>query len=160
MSSRPPNVIVNSSIEKLWPAYNPNLAPPQASTEGLFQQTQALALIDPCQPQRRGFDCNRDFSSTFFSCDAFIVQQSFLNAFLLCGKTDYSCVCIPVVGFVAHLPPDLRHILVGLGDRHGAGSTFLLLLSLFWFRNRVLAHSLSLGSVVCIISHCAFRHAT
>jgi hypothetical protein len=28
----------------LWPAYNPNIAPPQASTEGLFQQTQALAL--------------------------------------------------------------------------------------------------------------------
>src|SRR6266481_5308760 len=24
----------------LWPAYNLNLAPPQASTEGLFQQTQ------------------------------------------------------------------------------------------------------------------------
>src|SRR5215831_18328191 len=32
---------------ELWPAYNPNLALPQASTEGLFQQTQALALIDP-----------------------------------------------------------------------------------------------------------------
>src|SRR6266481_3407238 len=30
----------------LWPAYNLNLAPPQASTEGLFQQTQALALIE------------------------------------------------------------------------------------------------------------------
>jgi hypothetical protein len=29
----------------LWPAYNPNIAPPQASTEGLFQQTQALTLI-------------------------------------------------------------------------------------------------------------------
>src|SRR5213080_934967 len=27
----------------LWPAYNLNIAPPQASTEGLFQQTQALA---------------------------------------------------------------------------------------------------------------------
>jgi len=24
---------------KLWPAYNANVAPPQASTEGLFQQT-------------------------------------------------------------------------------------------------------------------------
>src|SRR6266496_1139012 len=31
---------------ELWPAYNPNFAPPQASTEGLFQQTQALSLID------------------------------------------------------------------------------------------------------------------
>src|SRR5713226_6264587 len=30
----------------LWPAYNLNLAPPQASTEGLFQQTQAIKLID------------------------------------------------------------------------------------------------------------------
>jgi hypothetical protein len=30
----------------LWPAYNPNLAPLQASTEGLFQQTQAISLFD------------------------------------------------------------------------------------------------------------------
>jgi hypothetical protein len=28
----------------LWPAYNLNIAPPQASTEGLFQQTQAISL--------------------------------------------------------------------------------------------------------------------
>jgi hypothetical protein len=28
---------------ELWPAYNANLAPPQASTEGLFQQTQAFS---------------------------------------------------------------------------------------------------------------------
>src|SRR5713101_3735086 len=28
----------------LWPAYNPNLAPPQASTEGLFQQTRLCLL--------------------------------------------------------------------------------------------------------------------
>ena len=28
---------------ELWPAYNLNLAPPQASTEGLFQQTQGFA---------------------------------------------------------------------------------------------------------------------
>src|SRR5229473_361885 len=28
----------------LWPAYNLNIAPPQASTEGLFQQTQAFSL--------------------------------------------------------------------------------------------------------------------
>jgi len=27
----------------LWPAYNLNIAPPQASTQGLFQQTQAFA---------------------------------------------------------------------------------------------------------------------
>src|SRR5450631_4725406 len=26
----------------LWPAYNSNIAPPQASTEGLFQQTRLL----------------------------------------------------------------------------------------------------------------------
>jgi len=30
-----------------WPAYNLNLASPQASTEGLFQQTQALTLKTP-----------------------------------------------------------------------------------------------------------------
>jgi len=32
---------------ELWPAYNPNAAPPQASTEGLFQQTQAISLRTP-----------------------------------------------------------------------------------------------------------------
>jgi hypothetical protein len=31
--------------QELWPAYNSNLASPQASTEGLFQQTQAIALM-------------------------------------------------------------------------------------------------------------------
>src|SRR5207302_8460858 len=31
----------------LWPAYNLNIAPPQASTEGLFQQTQAITLTIP-----------------------------------------------------------------------------------------------------------------
>src|SRR5215469_3386909 len=30
----------------LWPAYNPNLATRQASTEGLFQQTRLLTIID------------------------------------------------------------------------------------------------------------------
>jgi hypothetical protein len=30
---------------ELWPAYNANLAPPQASTEGLFQQTQAFSQL-------------------------------------------------------------------------------------------------------------------
>src|SRR5215467_6465872 len=29
----------------LWPAYNPNLAARQASTEGLFQQTQAMSPV-------------------------------------------------------------------------------------------------------------------
>jgi hypothetical protein len=29
---------------ELWPAYNPNIAPPQASTEGLFQQTLSLTM--------------------------------------------------------------------------------------------------------------------
>jgi hypothetical protein len=33
----------------LWPAYNRNLATRQASTEGLFQQTQALSLKTPVQ---------------------------------------------------------------------------------------------------------------
>jgi hypothetical protein len=31
---------------ELWPAYNPNIAPPQASTEGLFQQTRLISTID------------------------------------------------------------------------------------------------------------------
>src|SRR5215475_9985504 len=31
----------------LWPAYNPNLATRQASTEGLFQQTQAVSTQNP-----------------------------------------------------------------------------------------------------------------
>jgi hypothetical protein len=35
-----------------WPAYNPNLATRQASTEGLFQQTQAISLIDLEWPLR------------------------------------------------------------------------------------------------------------
>src|SRR6266581_8532764 len=29
----------------LWPAYNLNIAPPQASTEGLFQQTRLLTTV-------------------------------------------------------------------------------------------------------------------
>src|SRR6266851_3317957 len=32
----------------LWPAYNLNLAPPQASTEGLFQQTRLFSSVDNC----------------------------------------------------------------------------------------------------------------
>src|SRR5216684_557169 len=36
----------------LWPAYNPNIAPPQASTEGLFQQTRLLTstIENPTAP--------------------------------------------------------------------------------------------------------------
>jgi hypothetical protein len=30
---------------KLWPAYNPNIAPPQAPTEGLFQQTRLFSTL-------------------------------------------------------------------------------------------------------------------
>src|SRR5215469_18926586 len=30
----------------LWPAYNPNLAPRQASNEGLFQQTRLFSSVD------------------------------------------------------------------------------------------------------------------
>src|SRR6266436_8495693 len=32
----------------LWPAYNPNLAPPQASTEGLFQHPRLSGLGPTC----------------------------------------------------------------------------------------------------------------
>src|SRR5947209_5253200 len=35
----------------LWPAYNLNITPPQASTEGLFQQTQAIALRMQVRPR-------------------------------------------------------------------------------------------------------------
>src|SRR5215813_8331650 len=31
----------------LWPAYNPDLAPRQASTEGLFQQTRLVSTTIP-----------------------------------------------------------------------------------------------------------------
>jgi hypothetical protein len=38
---------------ELWPAYNLNLASPQASTEGLFQQTQAMSQACAfCPPVR------------------------------------------------------------------------------------------------------------
>jgi len=30
---------------ELWPAYNPNVVPPQASTEGLFQQTRLVSTV-------------------------------------------------------------------------------------------------------------------
>jgi hypothetical protein len=30
---------------ELWPAYNSNIAPPQASTEGLFQQTRLITTV-------------------------------------------------------------------------------------------------------------------
>src|SRR5437899_10909074 len=29
----------------LWPAYNPNIAPPQASTEGLFQHQRLISPV-------------------------------------------------------------------------------------------------------------------
>jgi hypothetical protein len=41
-------------LRELWPAYNPNLAPPQVSTQGLFQQTRLIASIitnHPCGPK-------------------------------------------------------------------------------------------------------------
>jgi len=31
---------------ELWPTYNLNVAPPQASTEGLFQQTHLIATLN------------------------------------------------------------------------------------------------------------------
>jgi hypothetical protein len=30
---------------ELWPAYNPNVAPPQASSEGLFQQSRLVSTV-------------------------------------------------------------------------------------------------------------------
>src|SRR6185312_9368845 len=35
-----------------WPAYNPKLAPPQASTEGLFQHTRLLAIVTSVMPPK------------------------------------------------------------------------------------------------------------
>jgi len=37
---------------ELWPAYNPKAAPPQASTERLFQQTRLIATINQLAVQR------------------------------------------------------------------------------------------------------------
>src|SRR6266576_6892934 len=37
---------------ELWPAYNPNIAPPQASTEGLFQQTRLFTTVIILQRKR------------------------------------------------------------------------------------------------------------
>src|SRR6476646_381937 len=35
---------------ELWPAYNANVAPSQASTEGLFQQTRLVTTVDKVSP--------------------------------------------------------------------------------------------------------------
>jgi hypothetical protein len=40
---------------ELWPAYNLNAAPPQAPTEGLFQQTHPLSRV-PNLLRRVAFD--------------------------------------------------------------------------------------------------------
>ncbi|MGA2458481.1 MAG: hypothetical protein ABSF85_13005, partial [Terriglobales bacterium] len=48
--------------QELSPAYNRNLASPQASTQGLFQQVQAISLIDPGPSKEGGFERTRDFS--------------------------------------------------------------------------------------------------
>ena len=43
----------------LWPAYNPNTAAPQASTEGLFQQTRLLSKVPavPLEENLQLFGC-------------------------------------------------------------------------------------------------------
>src|SRR6478752_10132274 len=38
---------------ELWPAYNANVAPSQASTEGLFQQTLPISPTETCLAQKR-----------------------------------------------------------------------------------------------------------
>jgi hypothetical protein len=43
---QPPDVMVNN-IEELWHAYNLNIGPSQASTEGLFQQTRPVNTNSP-----------------------------------------------------------------------------------------------------------------
>ena len=48
---------------ELWPAYNAIVAPPQASTEGLFQQTQAIAQACAVSSPETGFnEFNGDIS--------------------------------------------------------------------------------------------------
>jgi hypothetical protein len=37
---------------ELWPAYNSNIAPPQASTEGLFQQTRLISSTIQISPDQ------------------------------------------------------------------------------------------------------------
>src|SRR5215472_12145280 len=79
----------------LWPAYNPNLATRQASTEGLFQQTQALALKTPAPSH---FECYGDFSTIELS---WRLQRALRNRWKLLYKT---CATPSVVyGAVARL---------------------------------------------------------
>jgi len=50
---------------ELWPAYNPNIASPQASSEGLFQQSQAFSQACAVySPLSGGFERYGDFSPT------------------------------------------------------------------------------------------------
>jgi hypothetical protein len=50
---------------ELWPAYDANVAPPQASSEGLFQQTQGFFINE----------ANRKSSTTV--CDLLSVRPGF-----------------------------------------------------------------------------------
>jgi len=64
---------------ELWSAYNLNVAPPQASTEGLFQQPQAISLRTP---RGTGRECKGDFSPV----DSTQLSRQTLLAFrTICG---------------------------------------------------------------------------
>src|SRR5580765_669736 len=42
---------------ELWPAYNANVAPSQASTEGLFQQTKVISTVQLANNHNTWMDC-------------------------------------------------------------------------------------------------------
>src|SRR5207244_11307227 len=52
----------------LWPAYNLNIAPPQASTEGLFQQTQAFGIAGFVRPSQEKKNRPESCIITFHLC--------------------------------------------------------------------------------------------
>jgi hypothetical protein len=62
---------------ELWPAYNPNIASPQASTEGLFQQTQALAqACAVCSPKSGSGDLSSTLLRDHFVGGRYISTKS------------------------------------------------------------------------------------
>src|SRR6266511_2687854 len=58
----------------LWPAYNLNIAPPQASTEGLFQQTRLFSSIESLLVRLR-----TDLLQKFVRCIGFSVFNHYVD---------------------------------------------------------------------------------
>src|SRR2546429_8581025 len=58
---------------ELWPAYNLNIAPPQASTEGLFQQTRLFTSTIPSGDFKTSFP--RRIALVCYSCGRFHLSR-------------------------------------------------------------------------------------